>query len=94
MRYIKDFVPSYNNTYHRSIGMAPSRMNAANQEVLWQRLYGHDGKGVVKVKVDDIVRMSKARRWFEKGYMANWSKEVFTIHAVPASLHPCAGPEL
>ena len=85
---------SYNNTYHRSIGMAPSRMNAANQEVIWQRLYVHDGKGVAKVKVDDRVRISKAKRRFEKGYMANWSEELFTTHAVPASIHPCTEPEL
>ena len=49
VRYIdalQDFVQSYNDIYHRSIGMAPSQVNAANQEEVWQRLYGHDGKGV------------------------------------------------
>ena len=43
---IKDFVRSYNNTYHGIIGMTSSQVNAANQEVLWQHLYGNDGKGV------------------------------------------------
>ncbi len=62
---------SYNNTYHRSIGMAPSAVNGANQETVWQRLYGHDGGGG--------VRISKAKRHFEKGYMANWTEELFTI---------------
>ena len=63
VRYIdalQDFVQSYNDTYHRSIGMAPSQVNAANQEEVWQRLYGHDGKGVPKFKVDDRVRISEA----------------------------------
>ena len=91
MRYIDalhDFVQSYNDTYHRSIGMAPSQVNAANQEEVWQRLYGHDGKGVPKFKVDDRVRVSKAKRRFEKGYMANWSEELFTIREVHASDPP------
>ena len=48
IRYVdalQDFVRSYNNTYHRRIGMAPSAVNGANQETVWQRLYGHDGGG-------------------------------------------------
>ena len=91
VRYIdalQDFVQSYNDTYHRSIGMAPSQVNPANQEEVWQRLYGHDGKGVPKFKVDDRVRISKAKRRFEKGYMANWSEELFTIREVHASDPP------
>ena len=91
VRYInalQDFVQSYNDTNHRSIGMAPSQVNAANQEEVWQRLYGHDGKGVPKFKVDDRVRISKAKRRFEKGYMANWSEELFTIREVHASDPP------
>ena len=46
-RYIDilpDLVRSYNNARHRMIGMAPSHVNAKNQEKVWQRLYGHDGK--------------------------------------------------
>ena len=46
-RYIdvlQDLVRSYNNTPHRSIGMTPLRVNAKNQEKVWQRLYSHDGK--------------------------------------------------
>ena len=91
VRYIdalQDFVQSYNDTYHRSIGMAPSQVNAGNQEEVWQRLYGHDGKGAPKFKVDDRVRISKAKRRFEKGYMANWSEELFTIREVHASDPP------
>ena len=48
IRYVdalQDFVRSYNDSYHRSMGMAPSAVNGANQETVWQRLYGHDGGG-------------------------------------------------
>ena len=44
---IQDFVRSYNNSYHHSIGMAPSAVNGANQGTVWQRLYGHDGDAQV-----------------------------------------------
>ena len=51
-------------------------MNAKNQEKVWQRLYGHDGKGVPKLCVSDRVRVSKYKGTFAKGY------EIFTIHEV------------
>ena len=70
---------SYNDTYHRSIGMAPSEVNSANQEIVWQRLYGDEGGGTPKYQVGDRVRIIKAKRHFEKGHMANWTEELFTI---------------
>ncbi|KAI0240866.1 hypothetical protein LSAT2_008339 [Lamellibrachia satsuma] len=44
---------------HRSIGMTPSQVSAENQEKVWQRMYGHDGKGVPKfnswINYQDLV---------------------------------------
>ena len=68
--------------------MTPSQVNTKNQEEVWQRLYGHDGKGVPKFRVSNRVRISKFKRLFEKGYMADWSEEMFTIHKV----HPSDPP--
>ena len=82
VRYIDvlhDFVRSYNNTFHPAIGMAPSDVNAPNQEEVWQRLYGHESVGIPKYRVGDCVRISKAKRQFKKGYMAHWTEELFTI---------------
>ena len=90
-RYIDvlpDLVRTNNDTRHRSIGMAPSQVNARNQEKVWQRLYGHAGKGVPKFNVSDRVRVSKYKGTFEKGYETNWSEEVFTVHEV----HPSEPP--
>ena len=45
VRYVdvlQAFMRSYNDTYHRSIGMAPSEVTSANQKTVWQRLYGHE----------------------------------------------------
>ena len=68
--------------------MAPSQVNARNQEKVWQRLYGHVGEGVPKLNVSDRVRISKYKGTFEKGYETNWSEEVFTVHEV----HPSEPP--
>ena len=46
---------------------------------MWQRLYGHESVGTPKFRVGDRVRISKAKRHFEKGYMANWTEELFMI---------------
>ena len=68
--------------------MAPSLVSAKNQEEVWQRLYGHDGKCVSKFRVSNRVRVSKFKRLFEKGYAANWSEDILTIHEV----HPSDPP--
>ena len=57
---------SYNDTRHRSIGMAQSQVSAKNQEEVWQRLYGHDDKGVPKFRGSNRVRTSKVKRLLKK----------------------------
>ena len=81
---LQDLVQS-SNTPHRSIDMTQLQINPKNQEEVWQRLYGHDGKGVPKFRVSNRVRISKYKGKFEKGYAANWSEEIFTIHEVHPS---------
>ena len=76
---LQAFMRSYNDTYHRSIGMAPSEVTNTNQQTVWQRLCGHETVGTPKFRVGDRVRISRAKRHFEKGYMANWTEELFTI---------------
>ena len=82
VRYIdvlQDIIRSHNNTFHRTIGMPPSEVNATNQEEVWQRIYGYENVGILKYRVGDCVRISNAKRQFKKGYMANWTEQLFTI---------------
>ena len=82
VRYIdvlQDVVRSNKNTFHRTIGMAPFEVNATNQDEVWQRLYGYESVGIPKNRVGDCMRIIKAKRQFKKGYMANWTEELFTI---------------
>ena len=91
VRYVdvlQAFMRSYNDTYHCSIGMAPSEATSTYQETVWQRLYGHESVGTPKFRVGDRVPISKAKRHFEKGYMANLTEELYTI----VDAHPSDPP--
>ena len=81
---VQHLVDSYNASYHRSIGMSPTEVNVVNQEKVWQRLYGNEKTSTIEpgLKVDDRVRISKAKRMFKKGYLPNWSDEIFTVKSV------------
>ena len=84
-RYL-DILPkllaSYNNTYHRSIGRAPNQVRNADENEIWVRLYGDGSKGRQReTKKGQMVRVSKVKGVFEKGYMPNWSEEHFLVES-------------
>ena len=84
MRYVDmlpDMVHSYNHSVHRSIKTKPVDVTAENEKKVWHTLYDHDPVKNVKYKfkIGDQVRISKMKRTFEKGYLPNFSKEIFTI---------------
>ena len=85
MRYIDmlhDLVYSYNHSVHRSIKTKPVDVTTENKKQVWHTLY--DNHSTVKhpkykFKIGDQIRISKIKRTFEKGYLPNFSKEIFTI---------------
>ena len=85
MRYIDmlpDLVYSYNHSVHRSIKAKPVDVSVENEKKVWDTLYSdHSVVKNVKYnfKIGDQVRISKIKRKFEKGYLPNFSKEIFTI---------------
>jgi len=77
-----DIGHSYNNTYHRSIGMAPSKVTTDNEDQMRARLYPPKPKTLNwKYKVGDKVRITMQRRPFKKGCVGNWSEELFVVSA-------------
>ena len=84
-RYIdvlQDLVDSYNKSKHRSIQKKPINVTQKNEREVWRTLYGEpEKKGPTKYKfeIGDQVRISKMKRTFEKGYLPNFSKEIFTV---------------
>lgn len=87
-RYIdvlQDIVQSYNNSFHRTIGMAPSRVNAENSSTVLNNIRKNHPKVRIKHKpfaVGDKVHISRAKTTFEKGATSNFTEEIFTIFKV------------
>jgi hypothetical protein len=97
---LDDLLHSYNNTYHRSIGMTPSQVDTSNENTIAKRLYPIKPKPKWKFDVGDKVRISKAKRVFKKGYLPNWTDELFTIverfptHPVTYALKDYGGEDI
>ena len=75
---LDDIVDEYNNTYHTTIKMRFIDVK--------DNIYINTDKEINnkdrKFKVGDHVRISKYKNIFAKGYMPNWSEEVFVIKKV------------
>ncbi|GFR07566.1 uncharacterized transposon-derived protein F54H12.3 [Trichonephila clavata] len=81
-------VKSYNDTEHRSIGMAPSQVTREVEPQIFKKLYGFLEKNPkVILNKGDLVRISKANKTFRRGYLPGWSDEVFRVTKVYFS-HP------
>lgn len=83
-RYIdelQNFASSYNQSYHRTIGMSPVSVTTHNSHDVWVRMY----KPVptkpqsFKYKVGDKVRLSHTRNIFTREYDQKWTGEVFIV---------------
>ena len=75
---LDDIVNEYNNTYHRTIKMKPIDVKDNTYIDFEKEVNNKDPK----FKVGDHVRISKYKNIFAKGYMPNWSEEVFIISKV------------
>jgi hypothetical protein len=79
---LQELVYSYNNNFHRSIKMQPSKVSRAKEEKVFNTLYKYEdieGKKNFSFEIGDTVRISKFKRIFDKGYTPNWTEEVFII---------------
>ena len=80
IRYIDvldDLLHSY-NTFHRTMKMTLSEVNAQNVEEIRARLHRPKSKLVWKFRVGDQVRNARGEREFKKGYLPSWTDEIFT----------------
>ena len=72
---LDDIVNEYNNTYHRTIKMRPVDVKDNTYIDFEKKVNDKDPK----FKIGDYIRISKYKIIFAKGYMPNWSEEVFVI---------------
>lgn len=81
LKMLPDLVSRYNNNFHRTIKMKPIDVNEKNAEMLRLQVFNNYEISNPKHKfnIDEKVRVSKNKTLFEKGYVPNWSTELFTI---------------
>ena len=75
---LDDIVDEYNNTYHTTVKMKPADVKDNTHINVDKEINNKDPK----FKVGDHVRISKYKNIFAKGYMPNWSEELFVIKKV------------
>ena len=71
-------VNKYNNTYHSIVKMNPVDVKSSTYINSSKEINDKDPK----FKIGDIVRISKYKHIFAKGYVPNWSEEAFVIKKV------------
>ena len=72
---LDDIVDKYNNTYHKTIKMKPIDVKSDS----FAEYNEESNEKDPKFKVGDHVRVSKLKNVFAKGYIPNWSKEIFIV---------------
>ncbi len=73
-------VASMNKSICRTTGMAPADVNRDNAEAVWQKLYGEvKDRKKFRFQVGDKVRITKEKHKLSKGYLPNFTQEVFAI---------------
>lgn len=85
---LQNILDSYNNSVHRSHGFAPSRVTPKLEAVIFEKLYGYKTDVKFKFQEGEQVRISKSKSVFRKGYLPNWTEEVFTILKRYATIPP------
>ena len=87
---LQDIVSSYNNSVHRMIRRKPTDITPENAAEVREEIYSKRKKSKKQsdIKVGDAVRISKVKSVFEKGYLANWTEEIFSVDSVNRKYSP------
>ena len=94
---MQDLVKAYNASPHRSLGgkLAPKDVNIRNLRLLWEIQKGLYPQKITQInprlprlKHDDYVRLSKAKKVFDKGNLPNWTEEVFQVSDIIRKFKP------
>ena len=66
--------------------MAPVQVTQSQEDALFRRMYPDIGIRSApqpkRVKIEDAVRISRAKHAFEKGYEPNWTEEIFKVKTI------------
>lgn len=87
VKILPSLLKEYNTRKHRTIGMAPIKVNKKNEHIVKLNINKNRQKykkvdKKVRFKHGDKVRISKYKKVFDKGYLPNWTNEIFTVYKV------------
>ena len=87
---LQDVVHSYNHSIHRTLRCKPAEVTAANVSEIREKVFNKRPPSKVEsdVQVGDKVRISKVKSVFAKGYLPNWTEEIFTVESVDRKTVP------
>ena len=87
---IQSLVDQYNHRRHRSIGMKPVQVTAKNAVNVLRHIRENRKRLPLyprqsRFKKGDVVRISRIKGTFAKGYLPNWTEELFKVDEVMAT---------
>ena len=86
---LQQFVRAYNHSHHRALpeNMSPADITKSNENLVWKFQYSSTVRkaGKPKLKVGQLVRISRKPETFRKGYETRFTREKFVItQAIPS----------
>ena len=79
LEVLPKIVRAINKSYHRSIKRRPVDVHIGNAQDVWETLYGQQKETNFNFDVGDKVRIAKYKQVFKKGYLPNFTEEIFTV---------------
>jgi hypothetical protein len=88
---VQQIVDAINRSKSRVHGMRPIDVNFDNAQQVWEKIYGNDlipRNEKLKFTAGDLVRLSRGKGIFEKGYIPSWGDEILEIDRVGSKSRP------
>jgi len=87
---LQDVVDSYNHSVHRTLGRKPVDITPDVVGDVREEVFSNRPPSTKKsdIKVGDTVRISKVKNVFAKGYLPNWTEEIFTVASINRKTSP------
>lgn len=87
---LPSLLDKYNSRVHRTIGKSPINVKNIDEKNLLHKVNSTEGRIKEKTKfmLNDIVRISKYKTVFDKGYTPSWGTELFAVNRIRRTLPP------
>lgn len=79
IKILPHIIRSINHSYNRSINARPIDITIKDELKFWNLLHKKTNHAKAKFSIGDRVRISKHKSTFAKGYLPNFTTEIFTV---------------